>query len=813
MKIFSPNELHSLVGGELVMPVTELIAVSAIVIDSRSVFNARTALFIALKGQHTDGHTYINELYDRGVKCFLISEKKYALGKPNAAFIIVEDTLKALQDLAKAKRNAFDKPVIGITGSNGKTIVKEWLTQILVQKYNVCASPKSYNSQIGVALSVWQLEPSHDIAVFEAGISTINEMVKLKAMIKPTLGIFTVLGDAHDAGFANKKEKLNEKLILFTNTQAIITSEDQASYFKDIDKQLFTYGSSNSPSLLITKIASDNHVSTIYFCYEQKDYVCKLNLSDAISIANAMTVLTALVTLGEDIDWVLPQLALLTNLPSRLELSYLSNNNVAINDAYANDITSLRLACDFLVRNAGDRKRILILSAIQQSGMSTKEGIELTKQLLEQYTIDTCYYVDELHSLMLPKVVSFTTTDALIDYLKSIRIEDSAILIKGARSHKLERIFQLLKSKSHSAKLIIDLQAIEHNLGFYRGLVPAQTKIMAVVKASSYGSGSEAVPQLLEYKKVDYLSVANVDEGIQLRKSGIKLPIAVLNPDGGPLYNYIAYQLEPEIYNFSILEQCMAAVSMYEATLNVHIKIDTGMHRLGFLPEEIPLLASKLSILTTSIRVASIFSHLASSEDENDDVFTLIQLDLLQKNYDIITHNLDYKPLLHILNTAGIVRFGNYAMDMVRIGLGLYGIDATNQIENQLIKAHSLHASIIQIKSIKVGEFIGYNRKYTAQKDMRIAMINIGYADGLMRNLGNEKYSVLCQNQPCLILGNVCMDITIIDISHLIEVNEGDEVVLFNHNWSIAHMAKIAGTIPYEILTRLAPRIVKEYIF
>lgn len=797
--------------------------ISHITIDTRKIEVPSRTLFFALSGSMHDGHEFIHDALDKGIKNIVI-EKNPGLITGHVNIFQVENSLLALQKLAAHHRSNFpDLKVIGITGSNGKTIIKEWLYQ-MIQNIQVVKSPKSYNSQTGVALSVWQIKDGDRLGIFEAGISQKNEMAALENMIKPNIGLFTLLGDAHSEGFNNLTEKLNEKLILFKDANTIIFEEDDLIVSMAIREQyhhknLVSWGWSMEASLFrIIEIQKSNYHTKVTVLYQNNDHFFIIPFSDAASIENALHCVATLLILGISVEEVKETLSKIQNIPMRLEMKNGIYNSILINDTYNADIQSFKIALEFLSQQSGAKEKIVILSDFMQTGLDEQSLNHQLANLIHNHNISQVIgvgaQVSKLEIFLDPFILftAFKSTDELIRKLPDIDFKDKAILVKGARTFQLERVISGLSDKAHTATLETDLQAIEHNLKIFSQHLTTGAQIIAVIKASAYGSGSEELARFLEFKKVGYLAVAFIDEGVQLRKSGVMLPIIILNPDRNGVLDMMKYDLEPEVYSIEQLDEIISLLALdTDRIFNIHLKVDTGMHRLGFVKDDLKQLAEILST-HRQLKVKSIFSHLSSSEDPGDDAYTHEQVHLLNDYYDYLTQKFKYQPDKHILNSAGIVRFPQYHFDLVRLGLGLYGIDSTNTIVNKLEKVHTLKATVVQIKDVNKEDYVGYNRKGKPQITGRIAIINIGYADGLIRLAGNGRYSVRIHGKDYPIIGNVCMDLTIIDIGRDTDILVGDEVIIFGKDKPVEELATVCQTIPYEILSRISGRVRRVYV-
>lgn len=797
--------------------------ITYLAMDTRKLIHPKETLFFALRGSMHDGHNFIRDAVDQGVKNIVVEDEPIDLPEDVNCFR-VPNTLKALQSVAAWHKSRFrNLTTLAITGSNGKTTVKEWLYQMITDR-RVVKNPKSYNSQTGVALSLWQIQDDDRLGIFEAGISTRNEMAALEAMIRPDLGLFTTLGDAHAEGFRSLQEKLEEKLILFKHCPTIIYNADDAIVDTALQqmyaqKSLLSWGKSPQSTLFQIVSSTLSQVQTyLTIKYQNHTYQYVVPFADKASVQNALHCIAVMLTLGMDQPAIQQGLYRIQNIPMRLELKFGLYNNILVNDTYNADLQSFKIAMDFLDQQAGMRDKVVILSEFMQMGMTTEELNQNLADQINNHKIKEVFAIGaQIRGLeyLLDKMIVFhpiANTEIFLEELPNYILKDKAILIKGARKFELERITHALSDKAHTATLETDLQAIEHNLRVFSNHLTEHTQIIAVIKASAYGSGSEELAKFLEFKKVSYLAVAFVDEGVQLRKTGIKVPIIILNPDKNGIPDMVKYNLEPEIYDLQQLQELLSYLHTPISHFKIHLKMDTGMHRLGFVEADLPHLCDLLVKHSDQIVVQTIFSHLSSSEDPHDDEYTHNQAKTLITYYDYITSNLGYKPAKHILNSSGIIRFPEYHFDFVRLGLGLYGIDGTNIFTDKLEKVHTLKASVVQLKHLNASETIGYNRKGMLTHDGKIAIINIGYADGLMRLAGNGKYSVRIRGREYLIIGNVCMDLTIIDLGNDDNIQIGDEVIIFGKDKPIEDLADACQTIPYEILTRISGRIKRSYV-
>lgn len=821
--MYTAAQISQILGSDSALIANPNAVISRLSMDSRKIESPNETLFFALSGSMLDGYEFIQDAMDKGIKN-IVAEKSSRLVGSQVNLFIVPDSLAALQKLASYRRNTFKNiEVVGITGSNGKTTIKEWLSQMINDR-QIVKNPKSYNSQTGVPLSVWQIKEGDQLAIFEAGISQPNEMEKLANIIQPTIGLFTMIGDAHAAGFSNLGEKLNEKLNLFNSAETIIFEEDDLIVSMAIrerfnNKRLLSWGKSAESTLYrIIDIQRSNYQTLVRIRYNAQEFSVVIPFSDSASMENVLHCTALMLHLGISIQDIAESVLKLQNIPMRLEMKNGMHHSILINDTYNADLQSFKIALEFLSQQAGAREKMLVLSDFMQTGLDPNNLNHQLANLIHAHQIvhvvGVGKQVKSLENFLDPFILFsyYENTEDIIKKLSTQEIENKAILVKGARAFHLEKLIHALSDKAHSATLETDMQAIEHNMKVFTNQLKRNTQIIAVIKASAYGSGSEELARFLEFKKVGYLAVAFIDEGIQLRRAGVLLPIIILNPDRNGVPDMIKYDLEPEVYSIDQLVEIMSIVALDEnKSFNVHIKLDTGMHRLGLSKEDISELTDLL-VPNKYIHVRSIFSHLSSSEDPGDDAYTHAQVNALNESYDRIAAKIGYKPAKHILNSAGIIRFPQYHFDLVRLGLGLYGIDSTGTIVNQLEKVHTLKATVVQIKNISASEYVGYNRMWVAADDGRIAIINIGYADGLMRLAGNSKYTVNIRGQEYPIVGNVCMDLTIVDIGQSIDIVVGDEVIIFGKTKPVEQLAEVCQTIPYEILSRISGRVRRLYV-
>jgi alanine racemase len=819
MPNISVSQISKIVGGELFA--CNNLAITTVSIDSRTVYDPESCIFFALKTERNDGHRYIKDLIQKGVRAFVVSEIIADLKEHNGLdFIVVDDTLRALQRLAAWHRSQFDIPVIGITGSNGKTIVKEWLYELLQDK-SVIRSPKSYNSQVGVPLSVWNLNEMHQLAVFEAGISKPGEMQFLSDIIKPTLGIFTNIGEAHQENFQSKLEKLKEKLLLFKSCNALIYCRDQDWFGLEPEHELpgvkmLGWSFLDRSAVLFFEKSEVDSGTQITTTFRSEKYAIRLPFQDVASVENACHCLALILWQGWATGRVLEGFAKLQPVAMRLEIKEGVNGSLVINDYYNSDINSLQIALGFLNHHADlpYKKKTVVLSDIQQSGISDEQLYSEVSRLIKLNKVDRLIGIGprmkKFAELFDSTSVFFDSTDRYLDFVQPDHFRSECILLKGAREFHFERISSVLQKKYHQTVLEIDLNKLVDNLNFFRSLIRPETKIMVMVKAFSYGSGLTEIARVLQFHKVDYLAVAVADEGIELRQAGIDVPIIVMNPEEHSFENMIEFRLEPNLYSLEIFELFRKVLQQHAVIgYPVHIKLDTGMHRLGFDSIEKVEKLTDLLLMQDQMIVRSMFSHLAGADEAVHDDFTLSQINHFLELSSVITARLPYKTIRHILNSAGIERFSEYQFEMVRLGIGLYGVSACG---NQQIKSISrLKTSISQIRKVDAGQTVGYGRKGKVVTEAEIAVLPIGYADGYDRRLSNGAGNVYLNGNLAPVIGNICMDMCMIDITG-IHASVGDEVELMGENVRVSDIAQNIGTIPYEILTGISQRVKRVYL-
>lgn len=800
--------------------------VQHLLIDSRNTAQTEAAVFFAIRGERHDGHSFIPDLYARGIRFFVVSEMPDTTAFPEAGFIRVADTLGALQDLAAHHRQQFHFPVIAITGSNGKTIVKEWLWQLLRDDYRIVRSPKSYNSQVGVPLSVWQMSEEHTLGIFEAGISRTGEMQRLQKILRPDVALLTNIGPAHDENFSSREEKTHEKLKLLEGATFIISGKDDAATYallstgEGANTQRFSWSRKTKATLQLADIKRDGHETELKGVYDHRFITIRIPFTDEASIENAIHCWCVLLHFGISDETIAARMKQLTPVAMRLEMKEGVSNCSVINDSYNSDLGSLSVALDFLNQQQQHPKRTLILSDILQSGRNETQLYGEVAALLQAKGIHRLIGIGSAISsqqqlFQVPEKQFFATTRDFLAGFHVSQFHDETILIKGARPFGFESISKVLQQKAHETVLEIDLNAVVHNLNYFRSRIHPGTKIMAMVKAFSYGSGSFEIANVLQYHRVDYLAVAYADEGVELRRAGITLPVMVMNPEEQSYETMIRYQLEPEIFSFRILQLFDEVARRYRQRhpetppVPVHIKLDTGMRRLGFEADDMNELVVRLKN-TKDLVVRSVFSHLAASDEAEHDGYTNAQIKAFIAMSDVLRSHFSQPVFRHILNSAGIVRFPDAQFECVRLGVGLYGVGVDADEQKRLRQIGTLRTTISQIKHIAAGDTVGYSRKGKTQRNTRTATVPIGYADGLSRKLSNGRGRMWINGQAAYIIGNVCMDMCMLDVTD-IACEEGDEVIVFSPDHPIGELAAAMETIPYEVLTNVSARVKRVY--
>lgn len=835
MKIasLSLREIVDSVGGECIpfLP-PENFLVERIVTDSRSSDRGQGRMFVALVTRKGNGHDYIRAMYKSGVRCFLVSENRSEYAKmPDAVFIQVPDTLWALQQLAAVHRKKFNIPVVAVTGSNGKTVVKEWLAYLLAFFKRVVYTPQSYNSQVGVPLSVLQIKPEHEVGVFEAGISEAGEMYSLEPIILPTFGIFTNIGSAHDAGFSSINEKIAEKAVLFRTVDTLVWCADYPQIGREIKKQMkagmlsptlrratWSLFADTEADLNVLRTEKKDNGTAIFARYQNKEIAVEIPFFDKASIENALHCWLFMLLLGYTNEQIAPLMLHLPVVEMRMEMKEGLGNGFVVNDVYNSDFNSFCMAVDFLGQNAGRRKKCVILSDILQSGRSEEELYAEVAEVLSAAKIDEMVGIGQAmqrqkHCFASLNSRFYKDTDAFLADFKPEPYYGKAVLLKGARMFSLEKVALHLQRQVHQTVMEVNLTALVHNLNFFRSLIKPQTKLMVMGKAFSYGSGSHEIAATLVYNHVDYVTVAYPDEAVALRNNGINLPIMCMNPEEEGMETVLRYGIEPVIYNFrtfEVLRSCMDRMGIQkEESVKIHIGLDTGMHRMGFEQADLEKLLAVLHA-EKRCRVQSVFTHLATADMPEMDAYTKKQLERYSRWSERIVNDFSYKILRHCLNTAGIFRFAEYQFDMVRLGIGLYGVGTDEKMQSCLETVSTLKTVISQVRAIPAGDAVGYGRRFVAQRPTRVGVIGIGYADGLNRHLGNSRGKVWVKGKLVPIIGSICMDMCMIDITDT-DAAEKDEVIVFGKENSIASLAEVLDTIPYEILTGISQRVKRVY--
>ena len=794
--------------------------VNQIFFDSRMIINPIHGIFFAFHGNQKDGHLYLQDAYQKGIRNFVVEKKVENL--PDANFIEVQNPLNALQIWAKYHRKQFTFPVIGITGSNGKTIVKEWLNQLLWKKFSIVRSPKSYNSQFGAALSVLQMEEKNNLGIFEAGISLPNEMQNLEKIIQPTIGVLTKIGDAHLENFENQEELILEKLKLFSHVDKLVFNIEnekvlqailENEYLAKIDK--YTYGYSDFATVQIKQILSNQNNTQISILHNQEEFTYSIPFIDDASVKNSLICLTTLISLNTDYKQLKNEFSQLLPIEMRLEIKEAINNSILINDTFNSDLNSLKIGLNVLNQQPRDKKS-LVLTDILQSNLTDEELYQQTSDLVNSYHFDEIVLIGEKISqfkhLFQSYVRSFNSTEEFLQQFKHQNVDHEAILLKGSRSFKLDKISNELETRSNDSVLEINLQHLIENINVYRSLLKPTTKLMCMVKANSYGTGSVEVANTLQNNGVDFLGVAIADEGKELREAGITIPIIVMNPEQSSYSTVIDYQLDPEIYSLRVLKLFIQKLQekQISSPYPIHLKMESGMNRLGFHEDDFEELISILKN-NSQVYVCSIFTHLATADMPEELDYVNYQLNRFDNSYDTIIKALDIKPIKHALNSPGIEAYGEHQYDMVRLGIGMYGYSEHTDFMQKYLKPVVRFKTVIsQISELKKGETVSYGRRFTAERATKIATLPVGYADGIRRALGYGKGKVGINGRLATITGTICMDMMMVDVTD-ISCKEGDEVTIFGNSPTLVDVTKWLETIPYEVLTSVSQRIKRVY--
>lgn len=813
------TEIAAAIGGEWLARHEDPV-VAQLCIDSRKPFAPEGTLFIAIKGERHDGHAYLAALQARGVRHFIVSDAAAASVLVGCNVIMVRDTRDALQRIAAWHRGHFHAPVVGITGSNGKTVVKEWLFHLLRDSEHIVRSPGSWNSQVGVPLSVWSMRAEHTIGLFEAGISRPGEMERLRAVIQPSIGIFTNIGPAHSEGFPDDGAKAAEKALLFRDAGAVVFCADNPEVVAGLRAHgihqraaLLGWSRQRNGWLHVVREEQVDRGQRIRVIHDQVDFAFEIPFTDHASAENAIHCVALLLHLGRSPQWIAERTPHLPPVSMRLEAVEGVHGITLLNDAYSNDTASLAIALEHLDALAAGRPRAVVLSDLV-GGEATEARYGRVEQLLRQAKVGAVLTVGpELAARaegLAPRVEHYATADELVAKSDPALLADHAVLVKGARAFGLERVVERWQRQVHGTVMEVDLEAIRHNLNHYRALLAPGTRLMAMVKAFGYGGGALELARLFAHEQVHYLGVAYADEGIALRQNGIQLPIMVMNPEPVSLEVLHRFRLEAEVYDERSLREAIRFARFHADAPQVHLKLDTGMRRLGFAEEELPLLLGLLRD-ARGLRVASVLSHLAASEDPSHDDYTRAQIASFTRMADAIDAVLGQRPLRHIANSGGATRWKEAHFDMVRLGIGLFGIGVDARETAQLQHAVTLRTVIAQLKRVPAGAAIGYGRRGVAQGERMIATVPMGYADGLSRRLSNGAGRFWVNGHAAPIIGNVCMDMCMLDVTG-IACEAGDAAVLFDAAHPITELACDLGTIPYEVLTSVPPRVKRVHV-
>jgi alanine racemase len=793
--------------------------ISQISIDSRQMIRPESTLFVALRGAKADGADFIPALVAEGVRCFIVNQD----WRPDnglegqGLFIRVSDTRIALQAIAAFQRTQFSKPVVGITGSNGKTIVKEWLGQVLSQSFTVAKSPKSYNSQVGVPLSIFGIQSYHQVALLEAGVSQRGEMLPLSQMIRPDVGIFTNIGTAHQEGFSSLEEKIREKLALFADAKLIIYCRDHAKIKNEIEttfdtSHLIAWSTSPGADFSVSIKRQEAFTKIILMKDDLSTFTFQVPFSDSASLENIIHVIVAALTLGQGNSAIQAGLDHLKPVDMRLTVKPGVNDSLLIDDTYNNDLAGLKVALEFLSQQRPKRSKILILSDLLQQGIPEKIYAEVA-ELINSYGLDRIMGVGTeikcLSDFFPDRFQHHSSTEILLNTLDPKDFENDLVLITGARPFEFERVVNKLQQRIHGTTLEINLNALTHNFNFFKRQINPDTKMMVMVKAFAYGGGAAEIANHLQTMGADYLAVAFSDEGVSLRQQGIKLPIMVLNPVEESFELLREYQLEPVVFSPEFFRNIGTYARNHQIKLSIHLDLDTGMHRLGFEKKHLSELKGLISSFP-ELKIASLYTHLVGADEEEHEEFSRFQLGEFIEMKAAIEAVLDYQPLAHALNSAGIVRYPAYQMDMVRLGIGLYGVEVTGKYDAALKAVSTLKTSVSQVKDLDPGATIGYSRRGRLPEGGKIATLAIGYADGYDRRFSQGKGYVLIHGKKAPVIGNVCMDMVMVDVSD-VDVKAGDEAIIYGEQISLKDLADRIGTIPYELLTNISSRVKRVY--
>lgn len=815
MNPYNTEELANIISAEITG--NPLGRIEEIYFDSRTIYQPQNGVFFDFGKNPKNANSNIQDAHKKGIRIFVVAQVDEVL--PEATYLEVNSPLIALQNWAKFHRTQFRLPLIGITGSNGKTIVKEWLNQLLWKDFSIVRSPKSYNSQIGVPLSVLQMNPENTLGIFEAGISQPGEMETLEAIIQPEIGVLTHISSAHLENFDSKEEIIREKLNLFRKTKILIYNSDHElvkNIIQEIypDKEFFTFGKKTENTVRMISMVERPNGKEIKIEFKEKEYSFKIPFHDEASVENVLTVLTTIAALGRDLENYLPQTQNLLPIEMRLEIKEAIRDSILINDSFNSDLHSVKVALDVLAQQPFPRKS-LVLTDVLQSSLNKDELYKKVSDLVNSYQIDDLVLIGEFipkyKNLFKTPARTFENTEAFLKELSIQNVHNEAILLKGARPFQLEKISAFLEKKSHDTVLEINLKALIDNVKYFKSKLNPDTKLMAMIKANSYGAGSFEIAQTLEHHQVDYLGAAYADEGVELRKAGITLPIMVMNPEQSSYSSIIDYKLEPEIYSLRVLDLFVQTLKEKSITepYPVHLKIDSGMNRLGFRAEQIEDLIQKLKS-EKSVSVKSIFTHLATADVPEEKQFAQNQFKIFDEVYNQLSSELNIKPIKHALNSPGIIHFPEHQYDAVRLGIGMYGISDDAETQKQLKNVVRFKTVISRISEIETGETVSYGRKFKAEKKTKIATLPVGYADGIRRSLGNGVGKVNIHGNLVPIVGTICMDMLMLNVTDC-ACKEGDEVIIFGESPTISEVAEQMGTIPYEVLTSISSRVKRVY--
>lgn len=793
----------------------ENIHIENIAFDSRNIFSVQNTAFLAINTSKNSGEKYIYSAVEKGISVIISEHQLHDI--PNVTWIIAENSVKFLQDLSKFHLAQFELKTIGITGSNGKTIVKEWLYQSLFDEFNTVKSPKSFNSQIGLPISLLEIDQNHQLGIFEVGISKPNEMKILAEIFPPQIGILTHIGSAHASNFENESQLIDEKISLFNDSQLIIFNGDNDLVYRKFNdlyssKKLISFGLKSVNNIFI-KNNWNNKNEDLLIRYFDEEFVVPVSQRDEATLSNVLCIIAVLKEFGFSNTKIIQKLNALKSIEMRLESVNGVRNNLIINDSFNLDLDSLKIAYQFIKEYNKPKKSLVLTDFVE--GLNSNHLYQAVANLTNQQNFSKIFLVgDEISkfsSLFNSECFTFSNTHELIANQQFNQIENELILLKGARKFEIEKVKNHLELQKHDTVLEVNLNAILHNINIHKSLLKSETKMMAMVKAYSYGLGGYEIAEFLQHHHIDYLGVAYADEGVDLRKNGITTPIMVMNPEQHSYDIIIDYDLEPEIYSFRVLELFNQQLIRkgIQQKYPIHIKLETGMHRLGFKGDELDDLIDQLKSM--NVKVKSIFSHLSSSDDPAEEKYTLDQFHIFTKNSEKLISGLNYQPIRHILNTSGIVNYPDYQFDMVRIGIGMVGISSDPEIKKKLQSAVRFKTVISQISEVNEGDSVGYNRRFRVENKTRIATIPVGYADGIPRLIGNKVGNVGIQNRTFPIVGNVCMDMMMIDIGDF-PVKDGEEVMIFNSKPSLEEFADYCKTIPYEVLTSISRRVKRIYI-